>query len=185
VYIYIYIHNLIYSIPGTTPRFPDFSSGEDLGLDCGKADERPGPSQGLDPSVSVPMEALHKTVHAHIFGHQNYSNDIFKWHFPGWSNALSKLKMSKSSKVKILNLDIFHSSKLHISCDYYYPLFFQKRNRSEAHWSCAREPRSPQKVSGFNFHRSLLSIPRLILFPLVGWLIEGFETTPLTTGKWW
>ena len=129
IYI-IYIHNLIYSITGTTPRFPDFSLGEDLGLDCGKADERPGPSQGLDPSVSVPMEALHKTVHAHIFGHQNYSNDIFKWHFPGWSNALSKLKMSKSSKVKILNLDIFHSSKLHISCDYYYPLF--SKNGTEA-----------------------------------------------------
>ena len=24
-----------------------------------------------------------------------------------------------------------------------------------------------------------------VLFPLVGWLIEGFEETLLTTGKWW
>ena len=24
-----------------------------------------------------------------------------------------------------------------------------------------------------------------VLFPLVGWLIEGFEETPLTIGKWW
>ena len=24
-----------------------------------------------------------------------------------------------------------------------------------------------------------------VLFPLVGWLIEGFEQPPLTTGKWW
>ena len=24
-----------------------------------------------------------------------------------------------------------------------------------------------------------------VLFPLVGWFIEGFEQPPLTTGKWW
>ena len=24
-----------------------------------------------------------------------------------------------------------------------------------------------------------------VLFPLVGWLIKGVETTPLTTGRWW
>ena len=27
--------------------------------------------------------------------------------------------------------------------------------------------------------------PRCPKFPLVGWLIEGFGETPLTTGKWW
>ena len=38
---------------------------------------------------------------------------------------------------------------------------------------------------GFNiFLRFQLKKDMDVLFPSVGWLIEGFEQTPLTTGKW-
>jgi hypothetical protein len=41
---------------------------------------------------------------------------------------------------------------------------------------------SPRKHSYWTYKPTWLMIAIDVLFPLVGWLIEGFEKSPLTTG---